>query len=128
MPVPRSPIMKVAEVDEAVRLVNDSPFGLDASGLGRDLADAEAVARQLESGAVGVDDALVNYTALKLPMGGAKTSGIWHRHGPGGIRKYCQPGSAHLPPPRPAHPAAFSCGAALRPPTTQNDYGEEQRT
>ena len=57
----------------------------------RDLSRAEAVARRLEAGAVTVNDALVNYTALELPMGGAKpSSGLGHRHGPGGIKKYCR--------------------------------------
>ena len=32
----------------------------------------------------------MNYTALELPMGGAKASGLGSRHGAGGIRKYCQ--------------------------------------
>jgi hypothetical protein len=36
-----------------------------------------------------VNDALINYTALELPMGGAKASGLGSRHGAGGIRKYC---------------------------------------
>ena len=48
----------------------------------------EAIARRLEAGAVCVNDALVNYSALELPMGGAKASGMGHRHGAGGIRKY----------------------------------------
>jgi len=87
---PTLPIMKVANADEAVRLANDSPFGLNAAVFGRDLANAESVARRLDCGAVCINDALVNYTALELPMGGAKTSGIGYRHGPGGIRKYCQ--------------------------------------
>ncbi|ETW26749.1 aldehyde dehydrogenase family protein [Mycobacterium gastri] len=87
---PTLPIMKVADVEEAIRLANDSPFGLTAAVFGRDRKRAEAVARRLEAGAVCVNDALVNYTALELPMGGAKTSGIGYRHGPGGIRKFCQ--------------------------------------
>jgi acyl-CoA reductase-like NAD-dependent aldehyde dehydrogenase len=87
---PTLPIMKVADAEEAIRLANDSPFGLNAAVFGRDSKRAEEVARRLESGAVCINDALLNYTALELPMGGAKTSGIGYRHGPGGIRKYCQ--------------------------------------
>jgi acyl-CoA reductase-like NAD-dependent aldehyde dehydrogenase len=87
---PTLPIMKVADAEEAIRLANDSPFGLNAAVFGRDSKHAEEVARRLESGAVCINDALLNYTALELPMGGAKTSGIGYRHGPGGIRKYCQ--------------------------------------
>ncbi len=87
---PTLPIMKVADAEEAIRLANDSPYGLGASVFGKDSARAEAVGRRIESGAVCINDALVNYTALELPMGGAKASGLGTRHGAGGIRKYCQ--------------------------------------
>jgi len=86
---PTLPIMKVADADEAVRLANDSPYGLGASVFSRDAARGEAIARRIESGAANVNDAMINYTVLELPMGGAKTSGIGSRHGAGGIRKYC---------------------------------------
>jgi acyl-CoA reductase-like NAD-dependent aldehyde dehydrogenase len=85
---PTLPIMRVADADEAVRLANDSPYGLGASVFGRDLDHAEWVARRVEAGAVCVNDALVNYQALELPMGGWKASGLGSRHGAGGIRKY----------------------------------------
>jgi len=87
---PTLPIMKVADAEEAIRLANDSPYGLGASVFGKDTHRAEAVARRLESGSVCVNDALINYTALELPMGGAKASGLGSRHGAAGIRKYCQ--------------------------------------
>jgi acyl-CoA reductase-like NAD-dependent aldehyde dehydrogenase len=87
---PTLPIMKVRDEEEAIRLANDSPYGLGASVFGKDLKHAEAVARRVEAGAVCVNDALVNYSALELPMGGAKASGLGSRHGAGGIRKYCQ--------------------------------------
>ena len=87
---PLLPIMKVADTEEAIRLANDSPYGLAASVFSRDLARGEAVARRIDAGAVCVNDALVNYLALELPMGGAKASGMGTRHGAGGIRKYCQ--------------------------------------
>jgi acyl-CoA reductase-like NAD-dependent aldehyde dehydrogenase len=86
---PTLPIMKVADADEAVRLANDSPYGLGASVFSRDAARGEAIARRIEAGAANVNDAMINYTVLELPMGGSKTSGIGSRHGAGGIRKYC---------------------------------------
>jgi acyl-CoA reductase-like NAD-dependent aldehyde dehydrogenase len=86
---PTLPIMKVADADEAVRLANDSPYGLGASVFSKDTARGEAVARRLQSGAANVNDAMINYTVLELPMGGAKASGLGSRHGAGGIRKYC---------------------------------------
>jgi acyl-CoA reductase-like NAD-dependent aldehyde dehydrogenase len=87
---PTLPIMKVADADEAVRLANDSPYGLAASVWTRDLARGEAIARRVEAGAVCVNDAQVNYVALELPMGGWKDSGLGARHGAPGIRKYCR--------------------------------------
>ena len=88
---PTLPIMKVADAEEAIRLANDSEYGLCAAVFSRDTAHGEAVARRVNAGAVTVNDAVVNYTALVLPMGGAKPgSGVGYRHGPGGIRKYCR--------------------------------------
>ena len=55
----------------------------------KDAARGEAVARRVQAGAVDVNDAMLNYTALELPMGGWKASGLGSRHGAGGIRKYC---------------------------------------
>jgi acyl-CoA reductase-like NAD-dependent aldehyde dehydrogenase len=85
---PTLPIMKVADAEEAIRLANDSPYGLGASVFCKDAARGEAVARRIDAGAVCVNDALVNYSALELPMGGVKSSGLGSRHGAGGIRKY----------------------------------------
>jgi acyl-CoA reductase-like NAD-dependent aldehyde dehydrogenase len=87
---PTLPIMKVADVEEAVRLANDSEYGLSASVFSKDVARGEAVARRIEAGAVCVNDALLNYAAFELPMGGWKASGLGSRHGAGGIRKYCK--------------------------------------
>ncbi|HYF25400.1 MAG TPA: aldehyde dehydrogenase family protein, partial [Baekduia sp.] len=87
---PTLPIMKVRDAEEAIRLANDSEYGLGASVFTKDVKRGEAVARRLEAGAVCVNDAIINYTALELPMGGAKASGMGTRHGAGGIRKYCQ--------------------------------------
>jgi acyl-CoA reductase-like NAD-dependent aldehyde dehydrogenase len=87
---PTLPIMKVADAEEAIRLANDSPYGLGAAVFSKDVARGEAIARRIDAGAVCVNDALVNYQAFELPMGGAKASGLGSRHGAGGIRKYCQ--------------------------------------
>ncbi|MGA2320582.1 MAG: aldehyde dehydrogenase family protein [Solirubrobacteraceae bacterium] len=86
---PTLPVMKVADAEEAVRLANDSHYGLGASVFTRDIARGEAIARRLQAGAANVNDAIINYAVLELPMGGDKASGLGSRHGAGGIRKYC---------------------------------------
>ena len=85
---PTLPIMKIANAEEGVRLANDSEYGLQASVWTGDTDKGEALARRIEAGVVCVNDAQVNYTALNLPMGGWKTSGLGTRHGSAGIRKY----------------------------------------
>jgi acyl-CoA reductase-like NAD-dependent aldehyde dehydrogenase len=85
---PTLPVMKVRDADEAVRLANDSPYGLQASVWTKDAAKGERLARMIEAGVVSVNDAQVNYVALELPMGGWKESGLGSRHGADGIRKY----------------------------------------
>jgi acyl-CoA reductase-like NAD-dependent aldehyde dehydrogenase len=85
---PTVPIMKVADAEEAVRMANDSPYGLGASVWTKDLARGEQIARRIESGYACVNDANINYFAYELPMGGWKESGLGVRHGAAGIRKY----------------------------------------
>src|SRR5215217_4684407 len=85
---PTLPVMKVADADEAVRLANDSPYGLQASVWTKDVAKGERLARRVEAGVCCVNDAQINYVAFELPMGGWKESGVGSRHGADGIRKY----------------------------------------
>jgi acyl-CoA reductase-like NAD-dependent aldehyde dehydrogenase len=87
---PTLPIMKVSDVEQAVELANDSTYGLQASVWTKDVKRGEALARRIEAGVVCVNDAQMNYSALNLPMGGWKASGLGTRHGASGIRKYCK--------------------------------------
>jgi betaine-aldehyde dehydrogenase len=85
-------VMKVKDADEAVRLANDSRFGLSGYVFGK-TREAEAVARRLEVGAACVNDVLVNFLASDVPMGGWKDSGIGFRHAEYGIKKFVRPES-----------------------------------
>jgi acyl-CoA reductase-like NAD-dependent aldehyde dehydrogenase len=87
---PLLPIMKVPDEDAAVRLANDSVYGLQSAVFSRDVVHAERIARRLEAGACCINDAQVNFMAFEAPMGGWKSSGVGSRHGAGGIRKYCR--------------------------------------
>ena len=83
-------VMKVKDADEAVRMANDSAYGLSASVMSRDTDKAEQIARRLEVGATNIDDVLTNYFLQDLPMGGWKNSGVGFRHGAYGIRRFCR--------------------------------------
>ena len=82
---------------EAIRLANDTDYGLQASVWTKDTARGEQVARRIEAGTVTVNDAQINYVALELPMGGWKTSGIGSRHGAYGIKKFVRAESILAP-------------------------------
>jgi acyl-CoA reductase-like NAD-dependent aldehyde dehydrogenase len=85
-------VMKVGDADEAVRLANDTRYGLNASVFGS-RRQAEAVARRLEVGTANVNDVLSGFLASDVPMGGWKDSGIGFRHGEYGIKKFVRPES-----------------------------------
>jgi acyl-CoA reductase-like NAD-dependent aldehyde dehydrogenase len=86
---PVLPIMKVQDVEEAVRLANDTRYGLNSAVFTKDVRKGEWIARRLEAGNTCVNDALINYFAFEAPFGGTNESGLGARHGAQGIRKYC---------------------------------------
>ncbi len=88
---PVLPIMRVRDAQEALRLANDSSYGLNASVWTHNKRLGQRLAAQVESGSVCVNDCLANYLALDVPFGGVKQSGLGRRHGLWGIRQFCQP-------------------------------------
>ncbi len=95
---PTLPIMKVSSVEEAVRLANDSQYGLSASVFSKDVERAKAVALQLDCGAVNVNDVISNLMCTTAPMGGWKASGIGARFGGvDGVRKFCKQETVVVP-------------------------------
>lgn len=87
---PVIPIMKVNDEHEALRLANDSRYGLSATIFSRDGARAYRLAESMESGSVCINDSLVTFIVPDTPMGGIKESGFGYRHGAEGIRKFCR--------------------------------------
>ena len=79
-------VFSAQNADEAVRLANDSRFGLGAAVWTKDTAKAERMARQLESGAVFVNGLVKSMN--ELPFGGVKKSGYGRELSYLGIREF----------------------------------------
>jgi len=67
-------ICRVRDFDHAIRLANESPYGLGASVFTTDLAEAMNASERLEAGMVWVNNPLIDNDAL--PFGGWKMSGV----------------------------------------------------
>jgi acyl-CoA reductase-like NAD-dependent aldehyde dehydrogenase len=84
---PVLPVMAFDSDEEAVRLANDSEFGLAASVWTRDRARGERVARRIQAGTVMVNDVLSCYGISEAPHGGVKSSGVGRAHGRFGLEE-----------------------------------------
>jgi len=74
--------------DQAIRLANDTPFGLGAAVFGRDVARAGEVAARIEAGMVGINQGCGG--ADGCPWVGVKESGYGFHSGPEGHRQFAQ--------------------------------------
>lgn len=74
--------------DEAVRLANDSPYGLSASVWSSDVQRATRVARAIETGNVSINNVLATQGNSALPFGGTKKSGFGRYKGPHGLHSF----------------------------------------
>ena len=82
---PTLPIMPFDSEEEAIRLANDSIFGLTASVWTRDPARGEAIAGRLQAGTVTVNDHAYTYGVCETPWQGMKESGIGRSHSDEGL-------------------------------------------
>jgi acyl-CoA reductase-like NAD-dependent aldehyde dehydrogenase len=86
---PQVSITRVKTVDDAVRLANDTEYGLSAAVFGRDIARALGVARRIDSGICHVNGPTVQDEA-QMPFGGVKGSGYGRFGGKAGVDAFTE--------------------------------------
>ena len=87
-------VIPYADIDEAVGIANDSPYGLSGSVWGTDAEHALGIARRIRSGNVAINQHRVDLVA---PFGGFGQSGIGREWGREGIDAYAELQAIPLP-------------------------------
>src|SRR5215218_6994969 len=85
---PLLPVWKVDDVDEAIRLANDSPYGLGSSVYTHNVNWIHRASQEIEAGMTWVNQLHFGYD--ELPFGGVKESGIGREHGKETIEHYLE--------------------------------------
>ncbi len=93
---PVLPIMTFKTDEEAVRLANDSIYGLTASVFTKDIARGKQLAERIDAGTVMVNEVLYTHGIAQTPWGGVKQSGIGRTHGRAGLLEMVSPQHIHL--------------------------------
>ncbi|PSR92505.1 Aldehyde dehydrogenase [Actinidia chinensis var. chinensis] len=86
---PILPIMKFSSDKEAVKLANDSNYGLGCSVFSGNQRRAKRIASQIVCGVAAINDFASNYMCQSLPFGGIKDSGFGRFAGVEGLRACC---------------------------------------
>jgi succinate-semialdehyde dehydrogenase/glutarate-semialdehyde dehydrogenase len=85
---PLLPVFKVRNINEAIRMANDSNFGLGSSIWTYNVQYIHKAAQEIESGMTWVNQ--IHYGYDELPFGGVKESGIGREHGPEALDHYLE--------------------------------------
>jgi succinate-semialdehyde dehydrogenase/glutarate-semialdehyde dehydrogenase len=83
---PILPVFRVRDIDEAIRLANDTRYGLGSSIWTYDARYIDKAAQELEAGMTWVNQ--IHYGYDELPFGGLKESGLGKEHGPEAMMDY----------------------------------------
>lgn len=81
-------VMKFKTEEEAIRLANDTPYGLGASVWSREMRRAERVAGKMVAGSVSINNVLLTVANPALPFGGVNASGIGRYKGAAGLHAF----------------------------------------
>lgn len=93
---PVLPIMTFKSDDEAIRLANDSIYGLTASVWTRNIARGQRVAEKIQAGTVMVNEVVYTHGIAQTPWGGVKQSGYGRTHGRMGLLELVTPQHIHV--------------------------------
>jgi succinate-semialdehyde dehydrogenase/glutarate-semialdehyde dehydrogenase len=93
---PVLPIMSYTTEEEAIRLANDSRYGLTASIWTRDIQRAKKLAAHLEAGTIMINEVAYTHALPQTPWGGVKQSGIGRTHSKWGLIEMVQVEHVHI--------------------------------
>ena len=120
-------LYRVTSDDEAVRLANDTEYGLNAVGL-----DARRAPRSrgsppgIQAGTVNINEGYAaTWGSVAAPMGGMKSSGLGRRHGREGLLKYTEAQNITVPAPRADRAVRRDVRRDLRPGAHRGAAGDE---
>ncbi|QYJ15025.1 Succinate-semialdehyde dehydrogenase [NADP(+)] GabD [Rubrobacter xylanophilus DSM 9941] len=85
---PLLPVFRVGDLEEALRLANDSRYGLGSSIWTRNIRWIHRAAQEIEAGMTWVNQ--LHYGYDELPFGGVKDSGVGREHGPEALEYYLE--------------------------------------
>lgn len=92
---PVAVVFRAQDIDAAIALANESPFGLGAAVFGADMNLAQKVAARLDVGMVSING--TNRSQPDLPFGGVKTSGVGRELGELGILEFANRKLVRIP-------------------------------
>jgi succinate-semialdehyde dehydrogenase/glutarate-semialdehyde dehydrogenase len=93
---PILPVMTFKTDDEALKLANDSVYGLTASVWTKNIARGRRLAERIEAGTVMVNEVVYTHGIAQTPWGGVKESGYGRTHGRMGLLELVTPQHIHV--------------------------------